>query len=132
MASETAVEELDCDVLEESAGARVVIRRSIRKEYDSLDDRKKGKLNAIMRLWCERGPQALTPEMFNSNEGRTSQRSIMLQAFKTFKVRLYGFTGQVGSKRTFVIVDADPAKKQNRADPKILKRAKRRVDDLSS
>lgn len=128
--SDPALEAIDCEVLEERFGARVVIRRSVRKEYDSLDDRKKGKLNAIMRLWCERGARALTPEMLNVNEGRTPQTNLMLQAFKTFKVRLYGFSGDVGGKRTFVIVDTDPAKKQNKADPKILKRAKRRIDDL--
>jgi hypothetical protein len=68
--------------------------------------------------------------MFNANEGRTPRHEVLLQAFKTFKVRLYGFSSAVGGRRTFVIVDADPAKKQDRADPKILKRAKRRVDDL--
>lgn len=127
-ASDPVLEKIDCDVLEERFGARVAIRRDMRKEYDSLDDQKKGRLNAIMKLWCE--GRALTPQMFNGNEGRTTRHNCLLQAFKTFKVRLYGFSGDVGNKRTFVIVDSDPAKKQNKADPKILKRAKRRVDDL--
>lgn len=81
-----------------------------------------------MKLWCEGRP--LTPQMFNGSEGRTLRRKIMLKAFKAFKVRLYGFDGDVGGTRTFVIVDADPAKKQDKADPKILKRAKKRIDDL--
>lgn len=126
--SDPALEAIDCEVLEERFGARVVIRRAVRKAYDSLDDQKKGRLNAIMRLWCEGRP--LTPKMFNGNEGRTSRHNLMLQAFKTFKVRFYGVSIAVGGRRTFVVVDNDPAKKQDKADPAILKRAKRRIDDL--
>jgi hypothetical protein len=126
--SDSILAKIDCDVLDERFGARVVIKRALRGIYDALDDQKQGKLKAIMRLWCEGRP--LTPEMFNPNEGRTTVHNVLLQAFKTFKVRLYGFSGNVGGKRTFVIVDSDPAKKQNKADPKILKRAKRRIDEL--
>ena len=122
------LERLDCDVLEELCGARVVIRRAVRAIYDRLNDQKKGRLNQIMKLWCE--GRALTPQMFNASEGRTPRRNIMLKAFKTFKIRLYGFDGDVGGKRTFVIVDSDPAKKQDKADPRVLNRAKKRIDDL--
>lgn len=126
--SDPVLAKVECDVLDERLGARVVIKRAIRSVYDSLDDQKQGKLKAIMRLWCE--GRDLTLEMFNRNEGRTKVHNVLLQAFKTFKVRLYGYSGNVGGKRTFVIVDSDPAKKQDKADPKILKRAKRRVDEF--
>lgn len=126
--ADSAMEAIDCDLLEQRYGARVVIRRAVRKDYDALDDQKKGRLHAIMRLWCE--GRSVTPQMFNGNEGRTNGHNVLLQAFKTFRVRLYGFGGDVGGKRTFVIVDSDPAKKQDKADPKILKRAKRRIDEL--
>ena len=79
-----------------------------------------------MKRWCE--GVGMTPEMFNANEGRTLKRNKMLQAFKAFKVRLYGISTSVGEHRTFIIFDADIAKKQNKADPNILKRAKSRVD----
>ena len=128
VASDAALDTIECDVLASRHGARVAIRRRIRHEFDGLDDQKKGRLQAIMGLWCE--GRALTPQMFNGNEGRTSIHNVMLQAFKTFKVRLYGFSSDVGGKRTFVIIDSDPAKKQDKADPKILKRAKRRIDEL--
>jgi len=127
-APDESLEQIECDVLDERYGARVAIRRATRRSYDGLDDRKKGRLIAIMQGWCE--GRRLTPDMFNANEGRTSRHNMLLQAFKAFKVRLYGFSSAIGGKRTFVIVDADPAKKQDKADPKILKRAKRRVDDL--
>lgn len=123
-----SLEQLECDLLEERGGTRVAILRAIRKLLDKLEDRKKARLQAIMRVWCEGGK--LTPEMMNTNEGRTKKHKVMLQAFKTFKVRLYGFDATVGTKRTFVIVDGDPAKKQNKADKKILDRAKSRIDEL--
>lgn len=127
-ASDESLESINCDLLTECFGARVAVERGIRKIFDALADQTKGRLQAVMNRWCEGG--SLTPEMFNANEGRTPRHGILLQAFKTFKVRLYGFSSAVGGKRTFLIVDADPAKKQAKADPKILKRAKRRIDDL--
>jgi hypothetical protein len=123
-----SLEHIDCDVLAEHSGARVVIRRVIRKFYDALDFQKQASFEAKMKRWCD--GDKMTPEMFKHNEGRSSRHNVMLQAFKAFKVRLYGFSFSVGDKRTFIIVDADPAKKQNKADPNILKRAKSRIDDL--
>ena len=126
-----SIEHIECDVLAEHSGARVVIRRAIGKVYDALDDRAQGRLSAVMKRWCE-DPSLLTAEMFNGNEGRSSRHNMMLQAFKNnaAKLRLYGFSFPVANKKTFIIVDADTAKKQNKADPKILKRAKSRIDDF--
>jgi hypothetical protein len=123
-----SLEHIECDVLAEHSGARVVIRRTLTKAWEALGDRAQARLLPIMKRWCD--GDKMSPEMFNHNEGRSSRHNIMLQAFKAFKVRLYGFSFAVGEKRTFIIVDADPAKKQNKADPKILKRAKTRIDDL--
>lgn len=126
-----SLEHIECDVLAEHSGARVVIRRAVRKVYDALDDRAQGRLSAVMKRWCD-DPDQLTPEMFNGNEGRSSRHNEMLQAIKNnaAKVRLYGFSFLVADKRTFIIVDADTAKKQNKADPNILKRARSRIDDF--
>ena len=124
-----SLERIECDILAEQHGARVVIRRVMRKAYDTLDDRAQGRLSKAMKRWCD-DPSQLTQEMFNPSEGRTSRQNIMLKAFKAFKVRLYGFSTSVDEKRTFIIVDADTAKKQNKADPVILKRAKNKIDDL--
>lgn len=123
-----SLDQLECDLLEERCGARVVIRRTMRKLFDNLDDRRRGRLQAIMRLWCE--GSRLTPEMMNKNEGRAPRSNIMLQAFKTFKVRLYGFSAAVGTMRTFIIVDCDPSKKRDKADRNILNRARQRVDEI--
>jgi hypothetical protein len=126
-----SLDQIECEVLAEHSGARVVIRRTMRKVYDALDDRAQGRFLAVMKRWCD-DPSQLTSEMFNGNEGRTPRHNVMLQAFKNnaAKVRLYGFPFSVAEKNTFIVLDADTAKKQNKADPKILKRAKSRIDDF--
>lgn len=126
-----SLEEIGCDVLAEHSGARVVIKRAIRKVFDSLNERAQARLLAVMERWCA-SPAQLTPDMFNGNEGRSSRHNAMLQAFKNnaAKIRLYGFSSTISNIRTFVIIDADDAKKQNKADPNILKRAKSRSDNF--
>lgn len=128
--ADESLDEIECDLLAERCGARVVIRRVMRKVFDALTDKQKGRLLGIMSRWCE-DPRSLHPDMFRPNEGRSSRHNTLLQAFKIRKVRLYGFGGTIGQKKTFIVVDADPAKKQDKADPKILKRSKARVDDIT-
>lgn len=130
-AQDDSLAQLECELLVEKSGARVVIRKAIKKVYDGLDTSALGRLNRIMERWCD-DPSKLTPEMFNGNEGRSSRHNVMLQAFKNVsaKIRLYGAAFTVGGRKTFVIVDADVAKKQNKADQKLLGRAKSRLDEL--
>lgn len=125
-----SLEAIGCDLLVERFGARVVIRRVMRKAYDALADKQKGRFHRIMGRWCE-DPRMLTPDMFKANEGRSPRRNVLLQALKIRKVRLYGFSRSIERKGTFIIVDADPAKKQDKADQNVLKRAKGRVDDVT-
>lgn len=122
-----ALETLECDVLAEAGTSRVVIWRPVREAFDGLDDTKQGRISRVMTLWCDN--QRLTPEMFNANEGR-SKDNHLIQAFKTHKIRFYGFVLTVQGLRTFVVIDADLAKKQNKADPGVLKRAKGRADEV--
>ena len=129
-ANDESLERIACDVLVERCGARVVIRRAVRRVYDALTDRQRGRFLGIMCRWCE-DPRALPPDMFNPSEGRSNRHNILLQAFKIRKVRLYGFGTTIDEKKSFLIVDADPAKKQNRGEPRILNRSRNRVDDIS-
>lgn len=121
------LDRLGFEPLASAARARVVIAKRLLPDYQQIADQQRARFEAIMRRWCE--GVKLTPQMFNPNEGR-SQSGILLQAFKAFKIRLYGFERRISSVRTFLIVDHDPAKKQDRADPNILKRSKRRLDDI--
>lgn len=119
---------LGCSRLVATSKGQVAIVQQCEVEFEAIEERKRSRLLRIMELWCDGRP--LTEEMFNANEGRASRSNLMLQAFKGFKIRMYGFVRQVSSKKTFVIVDLDLAKKQNRADKELLKRAKSRVDEI--
>lgn len=114
-----------CATLLDHDGSRVWIAIGVHASYAGFDEQKRERLMRVMRNWCEE--IALTKAMFNGNEGR-SVEGTMLKALKTFKHRLYGFERRVEGVRTFIIIDYDPAKKQDKGDPKILKRAKARVD----
>lgn len=113
------------EVLESGQRARVMIGKRAKKEFDRFEVKPRARLMAAMKRWCN--GVALTPEMMNTNEGRTPKHKEMVQAFKAFKNRLYGFERSEDGNRTFLIVDADPAKKQDKAGP-VLDRAKKRVD----
>lgn len=122
-----SLEHLECDGLEKSGCSQVALWRGAAKSWEELDDRQEGRFRRIMQMWCD--GQKLTREMYNGNEGR-SPDNIMLHAFKAFKIRLYGFVRSVGDLKTFIVVDVDPAKKRDKADPNILKRAYGRVDGI--
>jgi hypothetical protein len=117
-----------CTPLVRCNDAQVAILDVAYADYDALEERQRDRFARIMELWCLK--KSLTPEMMNRNEGR-SNGGLRIEAFKAFKVRLYGFEITFNGIRTFFIVIIDPAKKQNKADKKILKSAKSRADDLS-
>lgn len=114
--------------LAHTAKGRVVLHECVQESYDALDEQCRGRFERIMELWCDDKP--LTDKMINRNEGRTTRTNTMCQAFKAFKVRLYGHVGNKNGVKCFVISDFDGAKKQDKADKGILKRAKSRIDDL--
>lgn len=122
-----SLDHLDCDELEKSGRSQVALWRGAAKLWRELDPQQEGRFRRIMQMWCEE--HNLPGQMYNGNEGR-SPENIMLHAFKAFKIRLYGFVRSVGGVRTFIVVDIDPAKKRDKADPKVLKRAHGRVDDI--
>ena len=113
------------EVLESGQSIQVVISKRAKKEFDGLETQQRARLTAVIKRWCS--GKALTEEMMKVNEGRTPKHKEMIQAFKAFKVRLYGFDRTIIGTRTFFIVDADPAKKQTKAGP-VLNRAKTRAD----
>src|SRR3990167_6390056 len=121
MVTESSLKALACRELVSNKRRCVAIHEAAEEEFDGLEERKKARLLRIMELWCD--AQRLSEEQFNGNEGREEKHgaTVLLQAFKTHKNRLYGIDTQIATRRTFVIVEVDPAKKQNRADPKILR-----------
>ena len=131
MTAKSALKTIGFTTLVGGKTARVAIDESLVEELTDVDERKMARLTRIMELWTE-GHQ-LTAEQFNGNEGRAKRGNlnVMLQAFKTHKIRLFGIVERVDGLKTFLIVGLDPAKKQNKADPKILKRAHERALDIT-
>ena len=118
---------IGCSCLVRYDGAQVAIADAVSSEFSDLEEQGQDRFRRIMELWCQ--GRSLTPEMMNRNEGR-STGNLRIEAFKAFKVRLYGFEVTFKKIRTFFIVIIDSAKKQNKADKKILKAAKARADNL--
>lgn len=108
--------------------AQVAILVKAQKVFDEIEQQPRDRLTRVMELWCLGRP--LTEKMYNANEGRSKTKKRMLEAFKAWKVRLYGYVTTIADKKTFIIVNIDPAKKQEKADRGILKIAKERIDEL--
>lgn len=119
---------LGFEEIEASATLRVVVSRAAKKVFCKIELQPRGRLARILTRWCS--GKKMNGEMMKTNEGRTGKHKERLQAFKAWAVRLYGFERTVDGLRTFFIVDVDPAKKQDKGDPRILERAKRRADDV--
>lgn len=126
--NEESLDDLECDCLASAKTAQVAIARNIKNDYDNLTYQQLGRFQRILEMWCQE--HNLPPTMWNSNEGRSPVYKVLIQAAKITKVRLYGFVRSVQGVKTFIIVDLDPAKKQNKADPIVLKRAKDRADKM--
>lgn len=119
-------EQFECETLAEKGANRVLLSKEAAKEFWTFETRKQAKLVANMDLWVD--GQILADNQFNANEGRTKGGiNRMLQAFKVRKIRCYGFVCPLQGRKTFVIVDVDPAKKSDKGKPRVLERAKERV-----
>ena len=108
----------------------IVWSEAARKEFSDADETRQNRILAVCRLWCD--GHNLTTEQHNRNERRAQRGKInkRMEAFKTHKVRLYGYERALFGKRTFVAVACDPQKKSNRAKDRILTVALGRIVDL--
>ncbi|WIA56296.1 hypothetical protein N6H05_00215 [Sphingobium sp. WTD-1] len=127
---EKQLKELGCGMLANDADARVVILKGPKKDFDSLEIKHQARFIGIMKGWCN--GQKLLPAMFNYNEGRSKQKNCLIQVFKGFKHRFYGFQTKINNTKTFVVVKSDLNKKQDKADPIILARAMEISDQLQA
>lgn len=116
-------EEIDCDHVLAGRVARVLIAKRITREFLELESNKQARLIANAKLWAD-GYQP-SDQQFNGNEGRCGgDNNRMLVAVKAFKIRLYGFVRHYRGRKTLLIVEMDDSKKQNKANTRVLKRAK--------
>lgn len=124
------VEAYGCEVLVRDCGVQVVLREEASKEFWSLEERAQAKLLARCRLWA--AGKKLSEEHLNHNEGRARKGDInrRIEAFKVSGVRLFGFVRPLLGLKTFVAVAVDAAKKQRKANPRIVGKASARIIDF--
>lgn len=113
-------------LVEIKGGNRVLLSKEAGKEFWALEKRQQARLLANMELWAD--GRRMSENQFNSSEGRTKGGiDRMLMAFKVWKVRCYGYVCPLEGRKTFVIIDVDPAKKTDKGKVRVLDRAKDRV-----
>lgn len=121
--------DIACDHVLDGAGARVLMLKAVTKEFFGLESKKQARLLSNAKLWAN--DYKPSSEQFNGNEGRCGGKNDrLLVAVKAHKVRLYGIIRRYRGMRTLLIVDIDVAKKQDLANPRIIKRAKIKAVNL--
>jgi hypothetical protein len=104
----------------------------VAKEFGRLETKARARLGRIMELFCTGDWQHIPKTQFNPNEGRyavgSTGKRVLIGAFKGWQVRLYGTVLEYAGKRSFIASAIDPAKKDDRADQKLLKRAAQRLE----
>ena len=82
--------------------------------------------------FAQHGESAFTDEMFKPVQRikATGGNEHMIYEFKAHQFRLYGVIRTYEGKRSFVGTACDPAKKNNKADPAILRRAADAADKI--
>lgn len=116
----------DYEVVVERDGRRVAMCGGLDKEYRRIAPKDKAALRRWMENWCSDVEGAIpdtrmkAQERFSDAKGRT----VLIIAFKSYQARLYGFIRKISNKETFLVAAIDPEKKDDDADPKILKKAK--------
>jgi hypothetical protein len=131
--SEVDIEEIAAELLR---GAVASIRMTAKAEAefrdattgnDALTVVRRKHLERSFREFCDVHPHRLPPEKFKKEGDFRDQQGGMVPifAFKARKWRLYGTITQYGGLKCFIGVAVDSAKKQDRANPEILKTAAR-------
>jgi hypothetical protein len=116
-----------CSTLVQGPEGRVGITPKVLKEWNKLDAQRRGRLKRTMTEWC--AGRRLHREVYKSGGSYgKSPGGRTIAVFKAWQVRLYGFEEHMDGVRTFIIIDADLAKKQDEADADTISRLKARAD----
>lgn len=95
-------------------------------DFSQINERSRSKIEAtIKEQYVQFGPQNIHREKLNRNEGRhkIGGQEILVQAFKHYQARVYGVEGSCANRRAFFISAIDVAKKKDKADRQLLRRA---------
>lgn len=116
-------DEIDCDHVLTGRAACVLMAKSVTQEFIGIESKKQARLLSNAKLWAD--GHRPNDEQFQGNEGRCGgANDRMLVAVKVHKIRLYGFIRRYRERKTLILIDIDVNKKQNKASPRVLKRAK--------
>ncbi len=122
-------DEIDCHHVLSGLDGVVLMAKTVTSEFMELESKKQSRLLSNLKLWAD--GQKPHSDQFQGNEGRCGgSNDRMLVAAKAHKIRLYGFIRRYREEKTLIIVDIDTAKKQTRARPRILSKAKKLVVDM--
>jgi hypothetical protein len=116
----------DYSVVAEGATRRVVMHHGLAKEFGKAKAQDKAKLLSWIQIWCDKPEGSIPAEKLKSQEHFTDAkgRKVHIFALKAHQARLYGFIRVVQTKETFLFASVDPSKKDDSADPAVIKRAK--------
>lgn len=99
--------------------------KTVNAKRDKDSRRTAKRLATYFPRFAEKGPQGFSDEMFKT-VGRikaTGGTEPLICEFKSYQFRLYGIIREFRGKRSFIGLVCDSAKKNNKANPNILKRA---------
>lgn len=120
------LERLRCEMVVEGSEGRVYITPKPMKEWSGLDAASLGRLERNMEKWCD--GRTMPPELYRNNAYGDSSMGHAIAVFKTHQKRFYGYELHLDNTRTFIVVDCDVAKKQDKVKKASLDRIKKRVD----
>lgn len=92
------------------------------------------KIEATMRrMYCEHDHRNISEKKFKSQRAiSVSGTKTMVWEFKSFQLRVYGVQGSVNKKKTFFATEVVPDKRDDKADPNVLKRAAEKGIDFAA
>ena len=107
----------------------IVALRKVVKAYRALDHKRRGRLDRILKNFCDHDPRDLPQEQFTSEDRKSTggkpAKEVMVYAFKVWQFRMYGVNAPISGKCRFVATEVDTDKKRDKADPQLLAAAAR-------
>lgn len=106
--------------------------KAVCRRKDDNSRRATQRIERYFLRFAEKGPTAFTEEMYKQVK-RVKARGgnePMICEFKAYQFRLYGVVREYQGKRSFLGTACDPAKKNNKADQAILRRAADAADKI--
>ncbi len=110
-----------------STSREIRIRKT---DWDTLCDdtivelKIRARLTSLMKLYCSHGPVDMHEKMFKFLQHYSANgRQVRLEEFKAGPVRLFGFSRNVHARSVFFVTGMDVAKKQARANQRLVEKA---------